>query len=138
VIPLDLHPPDRTVRGFATLWLPLAALVLGALLWRAGAAPAGLAASAVVVALIAAAGYTRPGLVRPLYVALTVATWPLGLALSTLLLAIVFFGLVTPIGLARRALGRDALGLRPDRSADTYWTDRPPGPEDPERVFRPF
>lgn len=138
MIPLDLRPPDRAVRGFATLWLPLSALVLGALLWRAEAPAAALIALAAAAAVVAAVGYARPALVRPLYVALTVATWPLGVMVSTILLAIVFFLLVTPIGLARRALGRDALGLRRDREAETYWTFRPAAPEDPERVFRPF
>jgi len=44
-------------------------------------------------------------------------------------LAILFFGVVTPIGLLMRSLGKDHLGLRFDRNVSSYWILRtPPGP----------
>ena len=49
---------------------------------------------------------------------------------SPIALGILFFLVVTPIGLIMRALGKDPLRLRFDRSAASYWIERtPPGPD---------
>jgi Saxitoxin biosynthesis operon protein SxtJ len=48
---------------------------------------------------------------------------------SPVVLGLMFFFLITPIGVIRRALGNDSLRLRPDPRASTYWINRtPPGP----------
>jgi len=48
---------------------------------------------------------------------------------SPLILGIMFFVVITPMGLVMRALGKDLLRLRVDRAAASYWIDRrPPGP----------
>jgi Saxitoxin biosynthesis operon protein SxtJ len=48
---------------------------------------------------------------------------------SPVVLGLVFFSTVTPIGLLIRALGKDPLRLRFDPEAPTYWIERrPPGP----------
>jgi len=50
----------------------------------------------------------------------------------------VFFLVLTPIALVRRALGADDLRLKPDPNAGTWWIERePPGPDplDLERQF---
>lgn len=53
-------------------------------------------------------------------------------------LAIIYFAVVTPTGLVLRALGKDPLRLRRDPDAATYWIRRdPPGPE-PESMTRQF
>ena len=57
---------------------------------------------------------------------------------SPLILGIMFFLVVTPMGLLMRALGKDPLRLRFDRHAASYWIDRvPPGPE-PESLKDQF
>jgi len=49
---------------------------------------------------------------------------------SPVALGILFFGVVTPIGLLTRLLGKDALRLRLDKNAASYWIVRtPPGPD---------
>ena len=48
---------------------------------------------------------------------------------SPVAMGIVFFGVITPMALVMRLLGKDPLRLRFDRDAPTYWIDRsPPGP----------
>ncbi|MBM3740305.1 MAG: hypothetical protein FJW39_31510 [Acidobacteria bacterium] len=50
----------------------------------------------------------------------------LGRVTSPVVMALVFFLVITPLGLLMRLLGRDALGLR--RDAASYWaTPDPPG-----------
>jgi len=49
--------------------------------------------------------------------------------LGSLILAVVFFVVLTPLGLLLRAVGRDPLKLRRDSSVKSFWIDRtPPGP----------
>ncbi len=48
---------------------------------------------------------------------------------SPVVLAIVFYGVVTPTAIAMRVLGKDPLRLRRDPQTRTYWIERePPGP----------
>jgi len=48
---------------------------------------------------------------------------------SPVTLAVMFFLVVTPMGLIMRVLGKDILRLNPDASAKSYWITRdPPGP----------
>src|ERR1700710_2142308 len=43
---------------------------------------------------------------------------------NPVIMAILFFGAILPIGLAMRLFGKDFLRLRWDRSASTYWLSR--------------
>jgi hypothetical protein len=129
------HPSSRTLRQFAGLWL----ICVGLLAWRCGLA-SGHGAGVVLGALalgIGVAGLMRPAWVRPLFVALTMLTLPVGWAVSNLLLVVVFFGLFIPIAFIFRLLGRDVLErrFRPDR--DSYWEPKAQ-PVDLARYFRPF
>lgn len=54
----------------------------------------------------------------------------LGNLVNPVVMAILFYAIITPYGLIIRWLRKDPLRLRFDRSADSYWLDRiPPGPE---------
>lgn len=49
---------------------------------------------------------------------------------NPVVLAVIYFAVVTPTGLVMRALGKDPLHLRRDQDAASYWIHRqPPGPE---------
>lgn len=51
--------------------------------------------------------------------------------MSPLILGLIYFCVFTPMGLVMRAFGRDALKMRFERAAPTYWVKRdPPGPTD--------
>jgi predicted membrane metal-binding protein len=57
---------------------------------------------------------------------------------SPIVLGIVFYGVLAPLGLASRAAGKDPLQLRFDNSASSYWIARdPPGPA-PKSMIRLF
>jgi hypothetical protein len=57
---------------------------------------------------------------------------------SPLVLGIMFFVVITPMGLLMRALGKDLLRLKLDKSLGSYWIERqPPGPP-PESLTDQF
>jgi len=57
---------------------------------------------------------------------------------SPVILALVFYTTVTPIGLVRRVLGKDPLRLRADQKAVTYWIERQPCGPEPDTMLRQF
>ena len=57
---------------------------------------------------------------------------------SPVALAIMFYGVLTPMGALMRAFGKDPLRLRRSGSAESYWIKRdPPGPK-PESMSNQF
>jgi hypothetical protein len=129
------HPSARTLRQFAVLWF----VCVGLLAWRLGLAsaqPPGVSLAALAVG-VGIGGWLWPAMVRPLFVALTVLTLPIGWAVSTLLLVVLFYGLFTPIALLFRLLGRDAMARRFQPDRESYWEPKII-PSDPARYFRPF
>jgi hypothetical protein len=49
---------------------------------------------------------------------------------SPVILGIMFFGVITPVGWLMRLAGKDILSLKFNREASSYWVRRePPGPE---------
>jgi len=57
---------------------------------------------------------------------------------SPVVMGLIFFAAVMPVGLIMRLLGKDPLGLGFDRGAKTYWVLRdPPGP-DPKSMRNQF
>jgi hypothetical protein len=62
----------------------------------------------------------------------------LGKIVSPVALAILFYGVVAPIGMLVRLTGKDPLRLRLDSGAESYWIPRkPPGPP-PESMTNQF
>jgi hypothetical protein len=53
---------------------------------------------------------------------LRLVTFPVGWAVSEVILALLFFSLITPMGLVLRLLGRDALGRRRKESHSSHWS----------------
>jgi Saxitoxin biosynthesis operon protein SxtJ len=102
-------------------------LVAGAYgLWRGGHALAWLLPLAV---LTAAVTLTREAWLTPLNRAWMRLGEALGRVLSPLVLGAIFYGLFTPVGLAMRLAGRDAMARRFEPGLKSYWLKRdPPGP----------
>jgi hypothetical protein len=86
---------------------------------------------------VAIAGGLRPDWVRPLYVVWMSAFFPLGWLISQLILAVIYFAVLTPVALLVRSISGDPLRCKPDPSASTYWQPRPAS-GDSTSYFRQF
>ena len=93
--------------------------------------------------LAIAAGFLVVALARPGLLASLNRLWMrFGLLLSKVvnpvIMALLYYVTVTPMGLLMRALGKDLLRLRFEPGAKSYWIERrPPGP-DPESMVNQF
>src|SRR3954454_5391729 len=133
-IPFD--PPARTLRQFAGLWLACFG-GLAAWEWLARHHAGRALAFAALALTLGPLGLARPRLLRPVYVAWMILAFPIGWAVSQLILAILFFGLFTPIGLVFRIISRDPLHRARRPALETYWTPKAT-PADPRRYFKQF
>ena len=76
-------------------------------------------------------------LTRFIYRVFVVATMPIGWTLGTLLMLLFYYGLLMPIGLVFRLVGRDPLCRKLDPQAETYWIEHKPA-QKKERYFQQF
>lgn len=133
LIRLNTKPAPRDLRVFAALWL-LFLGVAGAIAWRRGALSVAIAWWTIAGA-VSLPGLVAPRLVRVVYLAAAYATWPVGYVVSALLLAAIYFVVLTPIGLIMRLMGRDPLDRSFDPRRPSYWEPRGAAPG-PRSYFR--
>jgi hypothetical protein len=81
--------------------------------------------------------FLRP-ILRPVYVLWMKFAFLLAWVNTRLLLGIFFYGIITPTGLVMRALGKDPLTRRIDRTRTSYWIKRDKVAFDPKRYEHLF
>ena len=69
-------------------------------------------------------GLIRPGLLRWIYIAWMSAGLVLGFIVSTLLLTVFFYLVITPVGLLAKCFGKDFLNRKLEPAASSYWIPR--------------
>jgi hypothetical protein len=99
-------------------------LALAALMWWRGR-PAGLIAFATVGALLLMAGLAVPGRLGPVYRAWMGVALLLSKVTTPIFMGVVYFLVLTPVGLVLRALGKHPLGA-PGRTG-SVWVGRAQG-----------
>ncbi len=133
LIKVNWTPDNRQLRNFGMAGFFVFSLIGGLIIWRksfVGFALTDETASTSSIALIAAAfacfafSMVAPGLLRPLYLGLTLVTLPIGMVLSPLVMAVLYFGVFTPLGIAMRLRGWDPLDRKFEPEAASYWVKR--------------
>ncbi len=128
------NPARREIRNLGLTFLGVFCLVGGYLLWHGFAAGWWLLAAG---ALLGFWGFAWPARLVPLYRLWMGLAVVLGALVSRLLLALVFYLTVTPIGLLARMAGKDFLDLRRgDRPS--YWQRRPAAPYEPRQTEKMY
>lgn len=117
--------------------IPLVLLAIGGLETR-GVDKRAIALAALSVGVIGAiVMWLAPAVARRVYTGWMFAAMPIGWTISHVILAAVYYLLITPIGLFMRLLGHDPMQRRFDKQAKTYWIAHDPG-HDPSRYFKQF
>jgi hypothetical protein len=127
---------QRELLWFGPL-LALFVIIAGAILWRRLNLPALAYTLWCGAAVLIVLYYLLPAIRVSVYRAWLLTLFPIGWLVSHLLLALIYYLVLTPIGLLMRLAGYDPLRRRRDPSASSYWIDRQPDVE-PHRYFRQF
>lgn len=145
LVELDLSPDAKKLRSFGLIALAFFGALGGWAFTRGTVLGVSLGESSREVGLgllIVAAGSGALALlwprgVLPLYIGMTLITLPIGFVMSHTIMLALFFFVVTPLGVAMRVLGWDAMDRRIDRAGSSYWQRRGKAPP-AERYFRQF
>ncbi len=134
----DREDAPHRVRAFGRVAMALAPALWGVLHFLWGHPRAALWAGGGVLAW-GLLSFAAPVPMGPVLRTWARVTRPLGIVVTTALLGVVYYVVLTPVALLRRALRPDPLDRAPRRGGkQTYWRrkDLPP-PESP-RWYRPF
>jgi hypothetical protein len=122
LITVNWKPSPKALREFGAVMLIGLGVVGGAVFWR------GHREVAYVLwafgAVSGATGLTGRQIAMPFYCAWMGLAYALGTVVSGAMLAVLFYLIITPMGLVMGLLRRDRLALRKPK-ADTYWCDSP-------------
>jgi hypothetical protein len=146
LIEIDLRPDERTLRQFGLIALVGFGFV-AAIAWFDAlifaAFPLGGAKTAVVGIFAALAGASAlfsavyPKANLPIYLGLTILSYPIGFVLSYVIMGTLFYLLLAPVGLFFKLTGRDPLARKFDPDASSYWQQARPARAS-ETYFKQF
>ena len=145
IIEVNLRPDVRVLRQFG--WVALLGFgLLAVIAWNEVlifAFGLGRARTAVAGGLAGLAGLSalfslvQPRANLPVYLGLSLLAYPIGFVVSHVALGALFYGMLTPIGLVFRLVGRDALNRAAEPERESYWIDAGP-PRPRESYFKQF
>ena len=136
LLEINRNPSRRDLASFGAVLLVFF-IVIGLVIGRATHSELVRNVFWSVGGVLALVYYAVPALRKPMFVGWMYAAYPLGYVISHVLLGLIYFAVVTPIGLIMRAVGHDPMERRFDRAARTYWVPREPV-SDVKRYFRQF
>jgi hypothetical protein len=133
---IPLQPTRKMLRQFAAAWLVLFFAV--GLRQYLGRGHHSLGLALMVLALgLGLLGLMKPSAIRWLFVGWMILAFPIGWTISQFMLLLMYYGLLTPVGLILRWRGRDLLHRKPAPSQSSFWTPKEM-PKDVSRYFRQF
>jgi len=135
LIEIKKDPSQKELSWFGAIATVFLGCVGAILFWRFHN-PNGAYGVWTVAAVFFIVYYAIPFARKPAYLAWMHATYPIGWCVSHLLLAAVFYFLMTPIGLILRILGHDSM-RKIDDAASSYWIERD-NTSDDSHYFRQF
>ena len=137
IVQINTDPSRRQLNQFGFIWMGFVAFFGGVAYLKFHNPPLayGLWIAAVVVPVI---GWLAPPFMRAVFVGMSYVAWPIGFVVSHVVLAVVYYAVLTPIGLVMRLVGYDPMQRRFEADADSYWNERATAADDPKRYFRQF
>jgi len=113
MIAIQWNPNRKQLRQFAGIWFPAFCALVGWSIVRKTGYWHEVEVGWAIAGIISIAGLVFPPLIRPIFVGLILLTYPIGWVVSHVLLGLIFYGIVTPIGIILRVTGHDPLQLKP-------------------------
>ena len=136
MITVNRNPTQRDLRIFGMLLTCFAFVVVALILWQFDS-PRWAFRIGGVMSFLVMAYAAFPWIRRPVYFGWMIAAYPFGMLVSFLILLLLYYVLLTPIGWLRRIFVGDPLTRTWDTEARSYWSDRETS-ADPERYLRQY
>ena len=137
VVQINKNPTRRELNQFGFIWLGFLVLfgVIAYFKFDSPLAARWLWAMAVVVPVL---GWLVPAFMRLVFLGMSYLAWPIGFVVSHVVLAVVYYLVLTPIGLLTRLFGYDSMEKDFDTEVESYWVERSTKRVGSRRYFRQF
>jgi hypothetical protein len=133
---VQFKPTNRILRQFAAAWLVFF-LAWAAVQWLKRGHPTAALVLGALAIVVGGLGLLLPQAIRWLYIGCMIVAFPIGWVVSLVVVALMFYGIITPVALFFRLRGRDLLHRAPPRDAASFWTPKTL-PLDVRRYFRQY
>src|SRR3972149_2918294 len=127
LIRIDHNPSRRQLAIFGAVWLVFFTVV-GIVMHARGVSAMATVSVWIAAAGVPVIGWIAPSFMRIVYLGMAYLALPIGFVVSYLLLAAIYYLVLTPTGLLMRMLGHDPMNRRFDATTESYWIPRG-GPE---------
>ena len=116
----NFQPTDRQLSQFGAICI----VALPMLTWLWTHNPNWCGYAGVAGLTLSILGLISPGLLKPVFVGLTLITLPIGIFAGEIAMLAIYFGLFLPLAIVFRLIGRDSLGRKSKTSDSTFWRPR--------------
>lgn len=123
MIDINLNPTQKELKQFSLFQLLFCFLVSGWLYYKQGYHAAAIALI-VISSLICLVGRVKPVLIRGLFLFLNFVAFPIGWVVSHVILFLVYYLLLTPVGFVMEIVGYDPLHRTINKNDASYWIKR--------------
>jgi hypothetical protein len=137
VVQINTDPTRRQLKQFGFIWMGFVAFFGAVAFFKFGnpSLARGVWVAAVVVPVV---GRIFPRFMRWVFLGMSYLAFPIGFVVSHVVLAVVYYLVLTPIGILTRLFGYDSMRRRFDPEAKSYWVERSAAAGGSKRYFRQF
>lgn len=121
LVSLNLKPKKEFLRDFGDISLAMLTVLGLFFFWLDKVSTRGLIVFCIVGLVFYTASRISSVLIKPVYLTLIVVTFPIGWIVSHLVMAIFYYGVITPVAMFFKFRKRDVLCRSYDKQAETYW-----------------
>jgi len=121
LVTLNLKPSEKQLKNFGLGGLIMCNVIGIVLFGLEKISNGGYVIFIMVGILLFVLSHVSTRLLKPVFLVLVLLTFPIGWVFSHLVMALFYYGIITPVSLFFRLLNRDPLCRKYDPDADTYW-----------------
>lgn len=121
LVTLNLKPSEKQLKSFGLAGLIMCNVIGIVLFWLEKISNSGYLIFIMVGILLFVLSRVSTRLLKPVFLVLVLLTFPIGWIFSHLVMALFYYGIITPVSVFFRLLNRDPLCRKYDPDADTYW-----------------
>ncbi|HIG28240.1 MAG TPA: hypothetical protein EYQ50_10730 [Verrucomicrobiales bacterium] len=131
------QPTSRELKGFGFFWMLFFGMITALRFRKAGGESTSFWVLLGLTVSVPVIGWCFPVFMRWVYLGLNFAVYPIGRVVSVVLLAVIFYGVVTPTGWMMRFFKYDPMSRRFEPDRESYFEAREENIE-PKRYFKQY
>jgi len=121
LVSLNLKASEKQLRDFGDIALCMCNFIGLMMIWLKGLSMKAFIGFCITGMVIYLLSRISTRLVRPVYMAMTVVTFPIGWLVSHVVMALFYYVIISGVGLVFKLLKRDPLHRSCNPKADSYW-----------------